>query len=327
MRFCTGLPIAMFVRDARQGKPQSIETVIREVEALGFWAVTTPDHIMDPQMSLVGHAYADNPGWRYADPLTMLSYLAAVSTTLKLMNRVLVIPYRPPIPTAHALATIDSLSGGRLVFSPGVGAIESEFNALGVPRRQRGSRTDEYLEIIFGLWANERFSYSGRYFSFENMGLMVRPVQQPRPEVWVGGSSRVAVERAIRIGDAWTPSCYNYPTFEPNFRNTVSVQGIREEIAWANAQRAAIGKPPLAIAVSSSPPLVFSDRPKWPGRKRGEIEFFTCDGTPDELLEEFLAYKEVGATDFVVNFPGNTPEEFLRSARIFAEKFMPALRG
>jgi probable F420-dependent oxidoreductase len=327
MRFCTGLPVAMFVRDARQGKPQSIQRVVGEVEELGFWAVTAIDHILDPQAASQVSAYAESPGWYFADPLTLLSYLAAVSTTIKLMPRVLVIPYRPPIPTAHALATIDSLSGGRLVLSTGVGTIASEFKGLGVPIRERGRMTDEYLETMFGLWANERFSYSGRYYHFEDMGLMVRPVQQPRPELWVGGQSRAGLERAVRIGDAWAPVCRGQPSsWEPKVRAIASVAEIREAAAWAQRQRAALGKPPLAIGGSSMLPLVFTDRPRWPGRRREQIEYFTCEGTPEELLEEFLTYKEAGVTDFAVNFPGNTPEKFLRSARTFAKEIMPVLQ-
>src|SRR5436309_15547733 len=118
MKFCAGLPNAMFIREARQGNPRAIAEVVQGLEALGYWAITVPDHILDPEASLTGHRYADVPGWRYADPLTMLSYLAAISSTIRLIPRVLVMPYRPPIPTAHALATVDSLSGGRLVFSP-----------------------------------------------------------------------------------------------------------------------------------------------------------------------------------------------------------------
>ena len=80
-----------------------------------------------------------------------------------------------------------------------------------LPRNKRGKMTDEYIEIIYRLWANERASFSGEFYSFEDVSLVVRPVQQPRPEVWVGGSSKASLARAIRVGEGWTPTCFAYP--------------------------------------------------------------------------------------------------------------------
>jgi len=326
MKFCTGLPIAMFIHDARQGKPRSIEKVARGVEELGFWGITVPHHVLYHGMSILGHEGAQVPQWRYPDPIAMLAYLAAVTTTVRLIPRVIVVPWRRPFELAHGLASVDSLSGGRLVFCPAPGGEPKEFGPMGVPMSQRGRITDEYLEIMYRLWAEPKVTFHGRYHSFEDVSLLVKPVQQPRPLVWVGGSSQAALRRAVRMGDGWTPTCYAYPYVPGATRGAVSTGHLREDIAWSSAERRLLGKPPLEYAVSSAPPLKFLDRPRHARRRAlAEIEYFTCEGTPDELLDEFQAYREAGATSFVVNFWGETPEEFLQSAGTFAKRIMPAL--
>ncbi len=335
MNFCIGMPFHMFIRDARQGKPETIATVVREVEDMGYWGLTVSHHISDPGLSAMGHAGGELVNWRYGDPISMLSYLAAVSRTAKLIPWVMVLPYRKPVDLAHSLASIDSLSGGRLVFGAGVGARESEFQLLGVPREERGKMADEWLDIIIELWTNPKATYSGRYYSFENVNLTVRPVQQPRPPIWIGGGTRAALRRAIRVGDVWAPTAFSFPPEEgvprpvvtgTRLRGAVTAGDVKEELAWANEQRKALGKPPLECAAGAGIPLTFLDKPqKGPPRSRKDVTYFTSRGTPDELLEEFAAFKEAGVTNFSVKFTGDTPEDYLRDAETFATRIMPAL--
>lgn len=334
MKLVTGIPIALFISDARQGKKSTIEKVVREIEELGFWGISMPDHILHPGLSLTGHTVNENPGWRYADPQTMLGYLAAITERVKIMPRVLVLPYRQPFSTAHGLATIDSLSGGRLVFCPGVGSDVEEFKVMGLPRNKRGKMTDEYLEIMYRLWANERASFSGEFYSFEDVSLVVRPVQQPRPTVWVGGSSKASLARAVRAGEGWTPTCFAYPTAQNQAgekasgsqSSSVSTRRLAELKSWADEERAKAGQPPLEYAVSSAPPLNFLPKSARSRRRPvSEIEFFSCEGTVDEIRDEFLAYKEAGATSYVTNFMPTTPEAYLEGARLFMKEIAPAL--
>ena len=115
-------------------------------------------------------------------------------------------------------------------------------------------------------------------------------------------------------------------TGEPGYGGAVSVDVLREELPWIQEQCKARGKPPLDLAMSSGPPLNILPKSKRSGRRtRDELQFFTCEGTIDELLEEFVAYKEAGATSFVVNFPATGVEDYLGHAETFAREFMPAL--
>jgi probable F420-dependent oxidoreductase len=319
-RIVTGLPIAVMTENARSGRADDNFRLLEAIEALGFWGVSLPDHILHPGESLTGHGGAANAGWRYADPFALLGYLAAATRRVRIMPRVLVIPYRQPFATAHALATIDSLSGGRLVFCPGVGSDEQEFSAMGIALSRRGRITDEYLDIIFGLWNGRPMSYEGEFYRFGDVSLVNEVLQKPRPPVWVGGNSDAALARAVRIADCWTPSCYRYANVG------LSAADLRETAARANRARSAAGKPPLDFAVSSSPPLTFlakSERAQT--LRREQVECFTCRGTVDELRTEFLAYKEAGATDYVVNFPPASVEQFLAGARLFMGEIAPGL--
>jgi hypothetical protein len=112
---------------------------------------------------------------------------------------VLIMPYRNPIATAKSLATIDRMSGGRLIAGVGVGWNESEFDALGMPFHERGPRTNEYLRLWQACWAPGKVSFAGRYFSFSNMHVSPKPVQQPLPPIWIGGASDAALRRAARF--------------------------------------------------------------------------------------------------------------------------------
>ena len=289
---------------------------------------------IDRQLAPLGHAGGELVNWRYADPIAMLSYLAAVSKKLRLIPWVMVLPYRRPVELANGLATIDSLSGGRLVFGAGAGSQESEFKLVGASRKERGRITDEWLDVIIELWTNPKATYSGRYTDFENVNLAVKPVQKPRPPIWIGGGSRAAVRRAIRVGDVWAPPAFSFPRegTEPQTgtrdRGSVTAQELKDEIAWANEQRAAQGKPPLKSVASSGIPLTFlekSERGRSGSRK--DVRYFTARGTPDELLEEFLAFKEAGADYYMVKFTGDTPDDYLRDAETFARHFSPPLVG
>ena len=320
MKFCTGLPLAMCLRDAREGRPEAIGEIARGVEELGFWGVTVPHHVLHHGVGITGHEGAQTPQWRYPDPIAMLAYLAAVTRTIRLIPRVLVVPYRSPVELAHSLASVDSLSGGRLVFCPAVGGEPGEFARMGISRSQRGRITDSSLDLVYRLWAGDSVTLEG---ATQAATLLVRPVQQPRPLVWVGGSSRAALRRAVRIGDGWTPTCFPYPMIAGD-RSCVSISELAEDVAWSRQEREALGKPPLDYVASSAPPLEILDRPRTHSEATEPLSYFSGRGNPDELRDEFQAFADVGATSFVVNFWGETPGEFLTSARIFAKEIMSA---
>jgi probable F420-dependent oxidoreductase len=183
-----------------EATPEAIIASATKAEELGFDAVFVNDHI------IVDSSTRSAPWTNTFDPLVALSFIAANTTLIGLGISVLIVPYRNPIAAAKMLATIDRMSGGRLIAGVGVGWNEAEFNALGVPFRERGARTTEYLRVWQACWAPGKVSFTGRFVTFADMHVSPTPLQQPHPPIWVGGSSDPALRRAAAFGAVWQPT-------------------------------------------------------------------------------------------------------------------------
>jgi probable F420-dependent oxidoreductase len=133
----------------------------------------------------------------------MLSAIAARTERIRLGTSIFLLPLSHPLDVAEEVASLDSLSGGRVIFGPGLGYRPYEFEALGLPYHRRGRLMSECLEIVQGAWEHESFSYEGEFYSFTDVTVSPRPVQQPRIPIWVGANSDVAMQRAARLGDGW----------------------------------------------------------------------------------------------------------------------------
>ena len=136
------------------------------------------------------------------DPLVALAFAAARTTRIRLATGIVILPQRNPVVLAKQLASLDSLSDGRLIFGLGVGYLEPEMTAVGVPMERRGARADEYLAAMRALWEEERPSFEGEFVRFSGVNAHPRPIQRPLPVV-IGGHSRAAHRRAARSGDGW----------------------------------------------------------------------------------------------------------------------------
>jgi probable F420-dependent oxidoreductase len=180
--------------------PQSTRATIaacaRAVEDAGFDAAFVVDHLAIPPDQTEGS------GGRYLEPLMTLGYLAGITTRTRLGISVLVIPYRPAVLMAKQLATLQELSGERIILGAGVGWMRQEFETLGVDPRKRGALTDETLQILHTLFANDVNSYDGKLVKFPPFVFAPRPA---RPPIWVGGSGPKALERTLRFGEAYYP--------------------------------------------------------------------------------------------------------------------------
>ncbi len=203
MRF--GLRLPTFAGSPDTNLP-TMGAYLRRAEQLGFEAAVTVDRLLTTQPLYV---------CSWLEPLSLLSALAGVTERIRLGTMVLVLPLQHPVHLAKAWATLDVLSGGRTIFGVGAGWNEQEFALMGVPRKQRGARLDEYLEIIRALWAGDRVTFRGRFYQFENVRLEPKPVQQPRPPIWMGGGTQpnralvtnieAVLGRIARYADAWVP--------------------------------------------------------------------------------------------------------------------------
>ncbi len=170
-------------------------------EAAGAESIWVSEHavLMDPRRP----PSPMDPADPILDPVSALAFLAARTRSVRLGTGVLVLPLRNPVVLAKELATIDVLSGGRLIVGVGVGYVEREFGAVGVPFGDRGARAEEYLAAIRALWTQEHPSYTGRTVSFEGVQAHPHPLQRPHPPIVIGGYAPAALRRAVREADGW----------------------------------------------------------------------------------------------------------------------------
>lgn len=168
---------------------QELIALARGAEAAGFDSVQVGDHVQ-------WHA-------PILESTTLMAMLATVTDRLRIASSVILVPLRDPVLLAKTIASLDVLSGGRVIFGAGLGGENpAEYTAMRVPITERGARANETLEIVRGLFARERFSYKGRHFVLEDVSIAPRPLQAPLP-IWVGGGSEAALRRAARYGDGW----------------------------------------------------------------------------------------------------------------------------
>jgi probable F420-dependent oxidoreductase len=167
-------------------------------EAAGFDGLSVTDH---PAPS---RKWLENGGHESFDPFAALTFFAGVTKTIRLMTRLVVVPYRNPLLQARSMMTVDVLSGGRTTFVMGAGYLRSEFSALGVNFEERGALFDEAIEAIKGIWSQEAFSFEGRHFKAIGACMSPTVVQQPHPPFWLGGNSNAVMNRIARWGQGWS---------------------------------------------------------------------------------------------------------------------------
>ncbi len=166
-------------------------------ERAGFDGICFTDH---PAPS---HRWLQAGGHDALDPLVALSFCAAVTDRVRLIPNIFVLPYRNPFLVAKAVATLDSLSGGRFTLAVATGYLRDEYRALGVDFEQRHDLFDEALDVLRGVWSEDDYTYRG--VDFEARGQTVNPKPDPIPPIWIGGNSRRSRQRVARYGDGWTP--------------------------------------------------------------------------------------------------------------------------
>ena len=242
------------------------------------------------------------------DPLMVLSYLAAKTSRIRLGTSVIIMPYRNPMNTAKMFSTLDQMSGGRAIAGVGAGGNELEYNALKVPFHERGSRTNEYLRIWQACWAPGKTTFKGKYFEFEDMHVIPKPVQQPHVPIWVGGFSPGALRRAARFADTWAPT-------------PMALPDLLKNMAYLKEASNKIGR-------SEPPTTRMSFRVNFTeitGNNHQEGQRPTGHGTPEQVAGDMLAYrKDAGLRAFQVNFNGcHNLQQLLDSMGFFINEVRP----
>jgi probable F420-dependent oxidoreductase len=223
-----------------------------------------------------GLRWLETGGHQTLDPFVALGYVAAVTSRLKLLTYLSVLPYRNPMLLAKAAATVDILSGGRFILGAGTGYSKSEFHALGVDFDERNALFDEALDVLPKHWSGEPFSYAGRHFSAREVIARPRPPQQPIP-VWLGGNSKLTRRRVAQRASGWMPMLG--PDWLFTTARTASMSA-GDELAGAIAQlRADAGERGAVLDVSAAytEPSVHEAGTDW-GRHRDAIAALAAAG-------------------------------------------------
>jgi probable F420-dependent oxidoreductase len=175
-----------------------IHDVARTAEEAGFMGFAFTEH------PAPGVRWLESGGHQTLDPFVALSYVAAVTSRLRLLTYLAVVPYRNPLLLAKAAATVDKLSGGRFVLGVGTGYLKTEFRALGVDIEERNALFDEALDVLPLHWKGDTFDYQGAHFDGRHLIARPRPVQDPIP-IWIGGNARVTRRRVAERAQGWMP--------------------------------------------------------------------------------------------------------------------------
>jgi probable F420-dependent oxidoreductase len=186
------------INSGATSNPDALARIAQAAEAAGFDSLWAGGHpVVDGSQSTIP------PTVPSLDPVNALTFVAAHTRTIRLGTGILLLPQHNPLILAKQLASLDVLSGGRLIFGIGVGWSEPEFGALGVPFKERGARTDEYLDAIRAIWSEGKPVYHGRFVSFEGVLAYPHPIQKPFPPLVVGGSAPAALRRTVEQAHGW----------------------------------------------------------------------------------------------------------------------------
>lgn len=270
-------------------------------ERSGFFYLGVSDHIAVPRSA------AETMSTTWYDTIATLGYLAGATEKIRLLSYVWVLPYRHPLASAKAFATLDALSGGRVIIGVGAGHLEAEFELLSIPFAQRGSRLDEAIDLL-GLALTEEYPrHSGRYWRVADMGQRPRPVQQPRPPIWVGGSTPAALRRAAARGDGWLPQ-------------GVPAMGMSAAIAFLRAERERLrGGEPLEIGMNS--PFLYIGTPSF------EVPEGTLTGTAEAIAARLRPHADLGIHHLGVRFRSRSCAELVEQITGFGAEVAPLLRS
>jgi len=245
---------------------QAIRRIAQHAETIGLDSIWVTDHILLTDMQ------TKRFGAVFYEPIATLSYAAAITQKVRVGTTAIILPYRNPKVTAKQLSTIDSLSGGRLIFGCAAGWSEEEFAALGVDFKTRGAVSDAYLRLIKRLWTEPRI---------EGLHFEPRPLQKPHPPIWVGGNSKRGIRRAVELGDFWHPT---RPTAKDVKAGSSEIRNMAERF----------GRNPEEIGITVREPFKIDER--LPADR--DKPFI---GPRSHVTDSFYEFNELGVSHMVVD--------------------------
>ena len=254
-----------------------IRDFVQTAEELGFSHVNVPDHVIQTQtprgpLPLANIYTTEFP---HHETMTMLAFIAGVTTTLGVSSAVIIMPQRPAVLTAKQAAQIDVLSGGRMRLGIGIGWNEPEFEALGVKFGDRAARFEEQIEVCRKLWTEQHVTYQGQWHTINDAGLAPMPIQRPI-SIWIGAIADPAVRRAGRLADGWLVGTL----LQPDDQTKAKFDKFYEAAQGAGVDPASRGI---------------------------EATVWADDESPDEWAKSAQAWANLGATQIVFRPRGQLP--------------------
>ena len=301
--------------------------VERQFEELLELARATRDAGFD--MFVANHGYLHTP-LRRLQPLPMLARLAPETGEMALCTGIFLLALHNPVEVAEQLATLDVISGGRLVFGVGVGTPHLPWEAFGVDPTSRGDRLDESIRVIKGLWTEDVFNFRGRHFSLKDARCIMKPVQKPHPPIWIGATKDRAIRRAARLADAWYPGpsdtldhierglAFYRRCLEEYGRPAPAVLPIRRDLYIAADQETAMREGGQYLGGPMS---------LWKGVDYDPDLYFM--GSPESVVEEIERYGEkLGDLNWVfrVQWPGLSHRKVMEQVDLLASRVLPHFR-
>jgi probable F420-dependent oxidoreductase len=284
--------------------PRMLE-VARRADERGLDSVWVTDHVIVPDQANV--IYREH----MLDPLAVLPWLAGVTQRIALGTSVVILPYRSPIPVAKLLASVDVLSGGRLIVGAAIGWLEGEFDALGVPFKERVSRSEEALELFRTLWTQEHPKIQTKRHRLEAVTFSPMPLQKPRPPLYVGGNSEGALRRVARLGDGWHATATTLDAFRQG------VDTLRR--FWKETGRE--GEPALSLRI----PIVIE------GVHRPAVDMalirgrHVIGGSIAAMIDELRGFRDLGCGHIALEVSYATYPAIHQTIDIIAERLRPSV--
>ena len=287
---------------------------VSRIEELGYDSAWTSEHI-----------FFYFPTY---DALTSLAAMAARTSRIRLGTAVLLLPLRPAALAAKEIASVDNISAGRVILGAGIGGeYPKEFEAVGVPPRERGARADEALRVLKLLYTQDNVQFEGRFTKLDGVTLMPKPVQPGGPPIWVAGRSEAAMRRAGRLADGYLPYLF-------------SPERFRDGLAKAREYAEKAGRDPSAITgaiyqficladsydeAKSISATDLSRRYNQPFEKI--VDRYVVMGTADDCASRLADFAEAGVEHFILVPIVPTPGDFMPHVEAYAAEVLPKMQA
>ena len=280
------------------------------IEEAGFDSVWVSDRTLFPAdlarryPDMFGPGKASPEAQNVLEALATLSFVGGATRRVRLGVSVLVLPFRNPLLNAKMITTLDVLTGGRVIYGVGVGWMPEEFASMGAPYGKRGALTDEHIGIFKAACAQDVPVYQGKHFRTSGMVFFPRPVQKPHPPIWVGGNSRFALRRSVRLGNAWHGI-------------RLSPRKVEEHRQVLARICRAEGRDPRTVGVTLRHTLVLGE-----ARYDGNGDRLHLTGTTAQVRDDVRRYREAGLDYLVLSVDAPSTRETLDSVRRFADEIL-----